>query len=191
MTNPLHPRAPHWYDFNEYNDEPSAWTFETLDWDDDPEEPTVGDSGTAELTDGNHRFVITTWLVERDRTHDRYWSVAYETIDENGEPEPLALHIGQTQAIARNNFGWARKSIDQSDSNPHVLVRKHPDDTRETFEFPTEWLAAQAADLQTRLTLDDPDRDYIVFVESKAEWEESLARDEWLAEHTGGESDVA
>ncbi|WP_207891212.1 hypothetical protein [Natrarchaeobius oligotrophus] len=169
----VNPHAPHWFDFNRLNETPSDWTFEVLEWDDDPDADGVVDRGEAEVVRGDHRFTVTTWLQPRARTHDRYWSVAYETINQDGEPELLSFHISRDQAIARNNLGHARDSIDE-DATPHVLVRDHNDGPRETFEFPTASMAEKAADLQTRLKLENDDRDYLVTVHSKEEWEDRL-----------------
>jgi hypothetical protein len=187
----LNPRAPHWYDFNEVNNLPNDWTFEVLEWDDDPDAENVVDRGEAEVTRGSHRFVITTWLVPRSNTHDHFWSIAYETINQDGEDEPLSFFIGRTSSIARNNLGHARDSIDHEEAAPHVLVRKYPDDTRETFEYPTEFMAEKAADLQHRLKMDIDDRDYMAFVESKEDWEERLELERDLAAIDGGGVDAA
>lgn len=172
----MDPRAPHWFDFNRINELPNAWTFEVLEWNDDPDQDGVDDRGEAEVVKGDHRFVITTWLQPRERTHDRYWSVAYETINQDGDPEPLSFHISKTQSIARNNLGHARDVLDgdHADPEPHVLVRDHTDGPRETFEYPSEHMAEKAADLQIDLKLDHEDRDYQINVRSKDEWEERL-----------------
>jgi len=167
------PRAPHWYQFNRVNDLPNAWTFEVLEWDDDPDEEGIADRGEAEVVRDDHRFLVATWLVPRERTHDRYWSVSYETVNQDDEPEPLAFHICRSQDIARNNLGHARDVLDDVDPTPHVLVRNHDDGPRETFEYPAEHLAEKAADIQIRLSLDD-DRNYSVTVHSKDEWQERL-----------------
>ncbi|APX98599.1 hypothetical protein [Natronorubrum daqingense] len=177
-----HPRAPHWFDFNRLNETPNAWTFEVLEWDDDPDADGVDDRGEAEVVRDDHRFVITTWLQPRDRTHDRYWGVAYETINQDGDPEPLAFHISKTQAIARNNLGHARDVLDSGDTEPHVLVRDHNDGPRETFEYPSEHMAEKAADLQIELKIGSDDRDYLATVHSKAEWEDQLELEQSLKE---------
>ncbi|MCU4743449.1 hypothetical protein [Natronoglomus mannanivorans] len=168
------PRAPHWFDFNRINDLPNGWAFDILEWDDDPDADGVVDRGEAEVVRDDHRFIITTWLQPRARTHDRYWSIAYETVNQDGEPEPLSFHISTTQAIARNNLGHARDVLDSGDTEPHVLVRDHNDGPRETFEYPAESMAEKAADLQTRLKMDNDDRDYIATVHSKGEWSKQL-----------------
>ncbi|MBX0325757.1 hypothetical protein EGH21_22325 [Halomicroarcula sp. F13] len=186
-TDGADPRAPHWFDFNKVNDLPNEWRFEVLEWDDDPDGKAV-DRGGAEITDGEHRLVIVTWLVERDRTHDRYYSVAYETINQDGEFEPLAFHLGRSASIARNSTGHARDCLEADDGKPHVLVRHHDrgDGERETFEFPNESLAEQASDLQVRLKLDHDDRDYLVNVFPKDEWEERLETERELESGLGG-----
>jgi len=179
------PRAPHWFGFNRVNELPNRWSFEVQDWDDDPDGEAV-DRGLGVTTDGDHRLLITTWLVERKRTHDRMFSVAYETITQDGDTEPLAFYLGKSASIARNNCGHARDSLDAIDTDPHVLVREHDSDERETFEFPNETLAEQAADLQTRLKLSHSDRDYLVTVHSKDEWQERLDLEQELESSTGG-----
>ncbi|WP_058997806.1 hypothetical protein [Haloarcula sp. CBA1127] len=185
------PRAPHWFGFNRVNDLPNPWSFEVLDWNDDPDGEAV-DRGLGVTTDGEHRLLITTWLVERERTHDRMFSVAYETVNQDGEDEPLAFHIGRDTSIARNNCGHARDSLDATDTEPHVLVRQHDngDGERETFEFPNETLAQQAADLQARLKLEHSNRDYIVTVHSKDEWQERLELEADLEAVGRGGADV-
>lgn len=170
----LNPRAPHWYDFSQINEYPNDWRFEVLEWDDDPDAENVVDRGEAEVTRDSHRFGITTWLVPRANTHDRYWSIAYETTNQDGDDELLSFFIGRTSSIARNNLGHARDVIDAGDTTPHVVVRDHRDGPRETFEYPTEHMAEKAADLQIRLKMENEDRDYTAAVYSKAEWEEQL-----------------
>jgi hypothetical protein len=182
MRDPTDPRAPHWFDFAKVNELPNDWTFEVLEWDDDPETEQVDDRGEAEVVRDDHRFVITTWLQPRERTHDRYWSVCYETINQDGDPEPLSFFIGRTQSIARNNLGHARDVLDKDEPDPHVLVRDHSDGPRETFEFPAPHMAEKAADLQTRLKLDSDDRDYLVTVHSKDEWQDKLELEAELEE---------
>ncbi|MFP8891853.1 hypothetical protein ACLI4U_19085 (plasmid) [Natrialbaceae archaeon A-CW2] len=177
------PRAPHWFDFNRINDLPNDWAFEVLEWDDDPEAEGVVDRGEAEVVRDDHRFVVTTWLQPRERTHDRYWSIAYETINQDGDAEPFSFHISKTQAIARNNLGHARDVLDEGDTTPHVLVRKDLDSgERETFEYPTEHMAEKAADLQIELRIGNDDRNNVVSVHSKAEWEQTLERERSLEE---------
>lgn len=178
------PRAPHWFDFNRINETPSEWSFEVCEWDDNPDTDGIDDRGEAEVVRGDHHFLVTTWLQPRARTHDRYWSVAYEAINQDGEQEPLSFHISKTQSIARNNLGHARDVLDSGDTSPHVLVRDHNDGPRETFEFPTEHMAEKAADLQIDLKLDDPDLDYLITVYTIDEWEERLENERFLEEHT-------
>ena len=168
------PRAPHWFDFNKLNERPNDWTFTVIDWDDDPDTDGVADHGEGEVVRGEHRFVIETWLQPKARTADRYWSVCYETVNQDGDPEPLSFHIGKSQAIARNNLGHARDRLDATDMHPHVLVREHTNGPRETFEFPTEHMAESAADLQIRLKMDNPDRNYRATVYAIEDWEEQL-----------------
>lgn len=186
---PSDPQAPHWFDFNKLNDLPNDWSFEVLEWDDDPdgEDVDVVDRGEAEVTRGDHRFVITTWLVPRTNTHDRFWSIAYETVNQDGDDEPLSFHISRTQSIARNNLGHARDSLDEDDATLHILVRDPSGGDRETFEFPTEFMAEKAADLQTRLKMDDDDRDYVVFVEEKSDWGSHLELERELNAVEGGD----
>lgn len=175
------PRAPHWFAFNRINERPNDWTFTVLDWDNDPGTEGVKDEGEAEVRAGpDHRFVITTWLQPRDRTHDRYYSVAYETENQDGVPEPLSIHIGRSESGATNSLGHARQSIDSHDAFAHILVRDHNDGPRETFRFPTEWMAEQAADLQTRLKIDRDDRDYRISVHPIGEWEDQLELEQSL-----------
>lgn len=181
MTDPTDPRAPHWQDFSKVDDLPNDWSFEVLEWDDDPDEDELVDRGEAEVVRGDHRFVVTTWLVPRTNTHDRYWSVAYEATDQDGEDKLLSFHVSTTSAIVRNNLGYARDSLDGYGMT-HILVRKHSEDDRETFEFPNEFLAEKAADLQTRAKMENEDRDYLVFVESEEEWEEKLELERTLEE---------
>lgn len=173
MTDGRDPRAPHWYDFSRVDELPNDWSFEVLEWDDDPDEDGVVDQGEAEVVRGEHRFVVTTWLQPRERTHDRYYSVCYETVNQDDEDELLSFHISKSSSIARNNLGYARDSLDQSGA-PHVLVRDHRDGPRETFEFPNEFMAEKAADLQTELKLGNDDRDYLVNVFEKSEWADRL-----------------
>lgn len=168
------PRAPHWFDFNKLNELPNDWTFSVLEWNDDPDTDGVSDRGEGEAVRGEHRFVIETWLQPKERTAARYHSIAYETVNQDGESEPLSFFIGTTSAIARNNLGHARDTLDDSDTTPHVVVRDRNDGPRETFEFPNEYMAQKAADLQTRLKLDNDDRDYLVTVHSVEEWEDQL-----------------
>ena len=177
------PRAPHWFDFNKINDLPNEWMFDVLEWDDDPDADDVDDRGEAEVIRGPHRFVITTWLQPRARTHDRYWSVAYETVNQDGKSEPLSFHISKSQSIARNNLGHARDVLDSGDTEPHVLVREHHDGPRETFEYPTEHMTEKAADLQTELKIGNENRDYLVTVHSKDEWSDQLELERSL--HSG------
>lgn len=179
------PRAPHWFDFNRINDRPNDWTFEVLDWDDDPDAEGVVDRGEAEVVRDDHRFVVTTWLQPRERTHDRYWSVTYETVTGDGDDELLSFHIGKTQAIARNNLGHARDVLDdERETTPHVLVRDRDDGPRETFEFPTEYMAESAADLQTDLKLGNDDRQYLVTVYPRDEWKRRVKRERSLERET-------
>jgi len=169
-----HPRAAHWLPFNKINDLPNDWTFEVLNWDDDPDADDVVDRGEAEVVRGDHRFVVTTWLQPRERTHDRYYGIAYETINQDGEPEPLAYHISTSQSITRNNLSHGRDVVGRDDTTPHVVVRDHHDGPRETFEFPCVYLAEKACDLQHEVKAGDPDRNYMATVHSKAEWQERL-----------------
>lgn len=180
------PRAPHWFDFNKLNQLPNEWAFRVLDWDDDPDTDGVVDRGEGEAVRGEHRFVINTWLQPRGRTHDRYWSICYETVNQDGDPEPLSFHIGRTQSMARNNLGYARDSLDDSDAHPHVLVREHDDAPRETFEFATRFMAEGAADLQIRLKMDDPDRNYRATVHTTEDWEDQLELERSLQEVDDG-----
>lgn len=175
-----HPRAPHWFEFNRINDLPNEWTFEVIDWDEDPDAYGVVDRGEAEVVRGSHRFVITTWLEPRERTHERYWSIAYETTNQDGEAEPFAFHIGKSQSIARNNLGHARDVLDGDGADPHVVVREYDDGSRETFEYPTNHMAEKAADLQAELKLADDTRNYRVTVHSKEEWADQLELEQSL-----------
>ncbi|QCC57139.1 hypothetical protein NP511_22130 (plasmid) [Natrinema thermotolerans] len=186
----LDPRAPHWSDFSRINETPSEWTFKVLEWDGDPDADGVADRGEAEVVHGDHRFVVTTWLQSRDRTHDRYWGVAYETVNQDGEDEPLAFHISTSQSIARNNLGHARDVLDNGEPEPHVLIRDHVGGPRETFEYPAEHMAEKAADLQIELKIGNDDREYIVTVHSKAEWERTLERERVLESMGMGGRDV-
>lgn len=179
-----HPRAPHWFDFNRINDLPNDWTFDVLKWEDDPDAEGVDDRGEAEVVRGPHRFIITTWLQPRERTHDRYWSIAYETTNQDGEDEPFAFHIGKSQSIARNNLGHARDVLDRDDTEPHIVVRDYQDGPRETFEYPNEYMAEKAADLQAELKLADDSRDYLVTVHSKEEWADQLELERSLQTET-------
>ena len=172
------PRASHWFDFNRINDTPSEWTFDVIKWDDNPDAEGVVDCGEAEVIRDGHRFIVTTWLQPRKNTYDRYWSVAYETIDECGEPEPLSFHIGTSQTIAANNIGHARDVLNSGKTEPHVVVRNHSDAPRESFEFPTAHMAEKAADLQLELKLNDESRNYHINVYAKDEWEERLEDEE-------------
>ncbi len=176
----MNPRAPHWFEFNRLNDLPNDWTFEVTEWDDDPDVEGVVDRGEAEVVRDDHRFVVNTWLEPRPRTHDRYWSVCYETINQDGELEPLSFHISKSQSIARNNLGHARDVLDNGDARPHILVRDHNDGPREAFEYPTEHMAEKAADLQIELKLGNDDRDYIVSVHTVDEWEQRLQTEQSL-----------
>ena len=135
------PRAPHWFDFNKINKFPNAWTVEGLEWNDDPDADGVDDRNEGEVVRDEHRFVVTTWLQPRERTHDRYWSISYETVNQDGDEDPLAFHISTSQSIARNNLDHARDVLDSGDTEPHVLVRDYNDGPRETFEYPTEHMA--------------------------------------------------
>lgn len=168
------PRAAHWLPFNKINDLPNEWSFEVLEWDDDPDAEGTVDRGEAEVVRGEHRFVVTTWLQARDRTHDRYYGIAYETVNQDDEPEPLAYHISTSQSIARNNLSHGRDVVGRDDTTPNVLVREHDDGPRETFEYPCEYMAEKAADLQLELRMGDDDRNYRVTVHSKDEWEDQL-----------------
>ncbi len=176
------PRAPHWFDFRKVNDEPNDWTFEVVEWNDEPDAEGVVDRGEAEVVRGDHRFVVSTWLQERERTHDRYWGVAYETVNQDGEPEPLAYHISTSQAIARNNLSHGRDAVGREDTTPHVVVRDHHDGPRETFEYPCESLAEKACDLQHEVKAGDPERNYMATVHSKAEWQDKLSLERSIAE---------
>ncbi len=176
------PRAPHWLPFDEINDLPNAWTFEVTEWDDDPEVDGIEDRGEAVVERGEHRFVVTTYLQCRDRTHDRYYGIAYETINQDGEPEPLAYHISTSQSIARNNLGTGRDVVGREDTTPHILVREHDDSPRETFEYPCEYMAEKAADLQLELRVGNDDREYMMTVHSKEEWEDRLELEQSLEE---------
>ncbi|MFC6766035.1 hypothetical protein [Natrinema soli] len=179
------PRAPHWFDFNQINELPNDWGFKVLEWDDDPDTDGVDNRGEAEVVRGDHRFVITTWLQPRECTHDRYWSVTYEMVNQDGESEPLSFHISTLQSIARNNLGHALDVLDSAGTEPHVLVRDYNDGPRETFEYPTEHMAEKAADLQVELKIGNNDRDYLVTVHSKDEWQQTLERERSL--HTDTE----
>ena len=182
-NNGAYPRAPHWFEFNRINDLPNDWTFRVIKWNDNPEDDDIVDRGEAEVVRGNHRFVITTFLHPKERTHDRYWSVAYETINQDGELEPLSFHIGTNQAIARNNLGHARDILDGDETEPHILVRDYKNKSlRETFEFPTKHMAGSAADLQTKLKMDTEDGNYFISLYSKNEWDEELKREKELNE---------
>jgi hypothetical protein len=134
--------------------------------------------------------VIRTWLVERSRTHDRYYSVAYETTNQDGEAEPLAFYLGQTDAIARNNLSHARETLDQQSIDPHLVIRRdRSTGERETFEFPNEYMAEKAADVQHDVNLRDDDRDYQINVRSKAEWREYVELQQQVAAHDDGETE--
>ncbi|ELY77143.1 hypothetical protein [Natrinema gari] len=176
----LGPRAPHWFDFNRVSETASEWAFEILEWDNNPDADDIDDRGEAEVVRGDHRFVVTTWLQPRERTHDRYWGVAHETVNQDSEAEPLAFQISTSQSIAQNNLGHAKDVLDSGEPEPHVLVRDHVDSRRETFEYPAGHMAEKAADLQIELEIGNDDREYIVTVRSKADWEERLKRERAL-----------
>jgi len=122
-TRGVDPRSPHWFDFNRVNETPSEWSFEVpREWDGDPDADGIDDRGEAEVVRGDHRFVVTTWLQPRERTHDRYWGVAYETVNQDGEAEPLSFHISTSQSIARNNLGHARDVLDSGETESHTSL---------------------------------------------------------------------
>lgn len=153
---------PHWYMFKQYDQEPNDWTFRFLE------------DGAACVETDDHRFVIRTQLVERERTHDRFFTVYYEPADvdpldeDDYEDVRCPFHQSTSDSIAQNNLSAARSGIEER-PEPHVAVVEE-DGERTVYEVPAAVIAEYAADLYTRINL-ETDRDLRALAYSAAEWE--------------------
>jgi hypothetical protein len=174
--------APHWHLFKKYDQEPNDWRFRHLKED------------VACVENDEHRFVIETTLVQRERTADRYFTIFYEPADVDPLDEDdysgkrCPFHQSTNESIARNNVSWGRHSIEEDGVDPHVVV-KEEDGERTVFEVPSPAIADWAADLFTKIKL-DTDRDIRALDYAKDEWEERVELEREVAAAKGGDVDA-
>lgn len=158
------PDAPHWGVFKRVDPAPNDWSFRFLE------------EGVACIENDEHRFVVATDLVQRERTADRYFTVYYEPADVDPIDEDeyqnsrVPFNHGKNAEIVRNNIFAARDAVEHPDSIPHVVVVEE-DDEQTVYDVPASATAEFAADLYTRVSL-DTDREISSWAYTREEWEE-------------------
>ena len=164
MTEHTGPDAPHWYHFKECEND--QWWFR---W--------VRD-GRAAVETGEHRFLILTRLVERDRTTDRVVTICYEPAENPDRPQEVGdtsegrvpiYHGRGVDGIGRNNLLAARDSIEDGDE--HVVVKRINGEVEMTETVPSALIAERASDVLMRQILEKEDIDGAALVYSTEEWE--------------------
>lgn len=157
--------APHWYQFEQVDSEPNDWSFRHLEED------------VACIENDDHRFVIRTKLVKRERTADRYFTILYESaavdpLDEDDySGKRVPFHQSRDASIARNNVSAGRVYV-QDRGEYVVVVREDGEET--VFDVPSKALADRAADLFVGISLQS-DRSISAFTSSKQGWEDHVA----------------
>lgn len=175
--------APHWHHFKKLGSTPNDWSFRYL-------EELSEDEEVACLETDEHRIVIRTQLVQRDRTADRYVTLYYEPADTDPLDEedyedvrvPFYQGQGMGDGIARNNVSHVRMAIDEG-ADDHVVVVEE-DGERNVYDVPAQTIAEKAADLYTRIKL-DTDRDVRALTYTPAEWDRHLE----IEQAAGGRDD--